>query len=241
MRTGLTIKKSGWALGAFLVTGSLLVNAGSWPGDPIPEREPYTPVCPSYFGNRIYISTVTPWTKEGVALGRLLFYEPRLSSNGRISCASWHQQKLAFTDGRISSLGVDQVLTNPNNGLDSLPKDPGRENVTGLPADRGRFRVPTLRNIALTAPYMHDGRFKNLEEVVDHYNDHIRESASLSPLLRSNSNKEAGRSLELSSREKENIIHFLHTLTDSTFISDPRYSDPHIPADVYGESKPAIK
>ena len=89
-----------------------------------------------------------------------------------------------------------------NNGLDSLPKDKGREEITGLSSDRGRFRVVTLRNIALTAPYMHDGRFKTLEEVLDHYSEHLRRTDVLSPALRSNSNEVNGTGLKLTREEK---------------------------------------
>ncbi|KAI9463053.1 cytochrome-c peroxidase [Russula earlei] len=114
-----------------------------------------------------------------------------------------------------------------NNGLDSMPKDRGIEQLTGLATDRGRFRVPTLRNIAVTAPYMHDGRFATLEEVLDHYSDHIQESASLSPVLRSNTNEVGGKSLHLTHEEKHSIIAFLQMLTDSSFLTNPDFANPH--------------
>jgi cytochrome c peroxidase len=114
-----------------------------------------------------------------------------------------------------------------NNGLDSVPKDAGIETQTGLSSDRGRFKVPTLRNIALTAPYMHDGRFKTLEEVIDHYSGHIRESASLSTFLRGESNEPGSGSLKLLPYEKKEIIAFLNMLTDSSFVNNPNFSDPH--------------
>jgi len=105
-----------------------------------------------------------------------------------------------------------------NNGLDSVSKDPGREKITGESYDRGRFRVVTLRNIALTAPYMHDGRFSTLEEVVGHYSDHIVSSVTMSPFIRGN--------LNLTAVEKKDLLSFLRMLTDSSFITDPRYSNP---------------
>jgi cytochrome c peroxidase len=74
---------------------------------------------------------------------------------------------------------------------------------------------------------MHDGRFKTLSEVVDHYSDHIRESASLSSFLRDESNEKDGKTLKLTTEEKKDIIAFLNMLTDSTFITDPRFADPH--------------
>ena len=114
-----------------------------------------------------------------------------------------------------------------NNGLDSIPKDKGIENLTGLPADRGRFKAPTLRNISLTAPNMHDGRFKTLDEVVDHYSDHVVESQSLSSFLRGESNEPGGKALKLRPDEKKELIAFLNMLTDSTFITDLRFSDPN--------------
>ncbi|MXV15076.1 cytochrome-c peroxidase [Hufsiella ginkgonis] len=113
-----------------------------------------------------------------------------------------------------------------NNGLDSLPGDAGIEKLTGLPGDRGRFKAPTLRNIALTAPYMHDGRFNTLDEVLDHYSEHVKQSPSLSPVFRDASNEPAGRNLALRPEEKKQVIAFLHMLTDSTFTTDPRFSDP---------------
>lgn len=113
-----------------------------------------------------------------------------------------------------------------NNGLDSVPIDNGIQDITGLASDKARFKVPTLRNIALTAPYMHDGRFKTLAEVVDHYSDHIKESASLSTFIRGESNEVGGKTLKLLPQEKKQIIAFLNMLTDSTFINDPRFSDP---------------
>lgn len=113
-----------------------------------------------------------------------------------------------------------------NNGLDSLPADKGREEITGLLSDRGRFRVVSLRNIALTGPYMHDGRFRTLEEVLDHYSEHIRQSASLSAVLRNNSNEVNGTSLRLTKAEKSDLIAFLHMLTDTSFITNPQFSDP---------------
>jgi cytochrome c peroxidase len=115
-----------------------------------------------------------------------------------------------------------------NNGLDVLPKDPGREALSGYAADRGRFRVPTLRNIALTAPYMHDGRFQSLAEVLDHYNDHLQDRLNVSTFLTGRTNEEGGKSLGLTTSEKEDIIAFLHTLTDSTFITNPAFSDPNL-------------
>jgi cytochrome c peroxidase len=332
------------------------------------ETGPYSFVYPANFGNRVNVPDDNPTTKQGVYLGRMLFYEKKLSAANTISCSNCHQQARAFTDGMTLSKGVDNILTSRNsmsltnllwsrrffwdgraasleeqavfpltnlhemgqaldisalkltqtdeypvlfklvfgddkittgritkalaqfertliscnskydqylkntyrpteeeskgmalfmngpdpekgirggncahchggvknymelfhnNGLDSIPKDAGIETLTGLTSDRGRFKAPTLRNIALTAPYMHDGRFKTLEEVVDHYSDHIKESASLSTFIRGESNDKGGKSLNFKPQEKKELIAFLNMLTDSTFITNPRFADPH--------------
>ena len=111
-----------------------------------------------------------------------------------------------------------------NNGLDSDADllDAGRELVTGDPADKGRFKVPTLRNIEVTFPYMHDGRFSTLEEVLDHYNDGLQLSASLEPQLAYT--METG--LMLTEEDKADLIAFLKTLTDQSLLNDPKYASP---------------
>lgn len=97
-----------------------------------------------------------------------------------------------------------------NNGLDSEFTDPGRSRVTGRPADAGRFAVPSLRNIAITAPYMHDGRFATLEEVVDHYAGGLKRSATLDPNLA----KHPDGGLPLPAADRRALVAFLKTLTD---------------------------
>jgi cytochrome c peroxidase len=333
--------------------------------------------APFVFG-RFQVPADNPLTRESVELGRQLFYDPRLSVNGKVSCSTCHIQRLAFTDGRATSVGVsskpltfnamslanlmwgpqrffwngrattleEQVLTplqhpdemaqdlgrlakelavdakyrkrfetaygevspaaiakalasfertliscnsrydqflrgeitlepqeelgrklfmaHPdvkvslrgancidchsqfltggsaarydgfsNNGLDDEAHlQPGLQTVTGNPAHRGMFKVPSLRNIALTGPYMHDGRFKTLEEVLDHYDSGIKNSSTLSPLIVEADNRgaaAAGRiSLHLSAGERAAIIAFLHTLTDREFVTAERFSDPFV-------------
>ena len=123
-----------------------------------------------------------------------------------------------------------------NNGLDTDQQLPlGLMAVTGDPAHKGLFKVPTLRNIALTAPYMHDGRLPSLESVLDHYNEGIQTSSTLSPLITEADNlaisddlisETITPSLNLTAAEKTAIIAFLMTLTDEAFISNPDFSDP---------------
>lgn len=113
-----------------------------------------------------------------------------------------------------------------NTGLDLIPKDLGLALITGRLSDQGRFRAPSLRNIALTAPYMHDGRFNTLEEVLDHYNEHIQPTTNLDPLIIEASNEVNGKTLALTPQEKQELLFFLNMLTDTDFINDPRFSNP---------------
>jgi cytochrome c peroxidase len=341
-----------------------------------PEPTPLAGFSAPFVFGRFQVPADNPLTEESVALGRRLFHDPRLSGNDTVSCATCHQQRLAFTDGRRTSVGVSgkplafnsmtlanlmwgpqrffwdgraptleaQVLEpirNPdemdqdierlvdeldadptyramfeaaygatsaeaiaralasflrtlvssnsrydrflrgeislndqeelgrklfmahpdvrvslrgancidchsqfltsgfsagfdgfsNNGLDDEAHlKPGLQSVTGDPAHRGVFKVPSLRNIALTAPYMHDGRFATLEEVLHHYNGGIRASSTLSPLIAEASNRDdatqEGISLNLTEAEQAAVIAFLHTLTDDQFVTDERFSEP---------------
>lgn len=102
-----------------------------------------------------------------------------------------------------------------NNGLDLDPGDVGRMLVTGRAEDKGKFKTPSLRNVALTAPYMHDGRFKTLEEVVAHYNGGVKRSATLDPNLA----KHPDAGLQLSAADQRALVAFLKTLTDEGFTS----------------------
>jgi cytochrome c peroxidase len=97
-----------------------------------------------------------------------------------------------------------------NNGLRLDESDTGRMNVTDQASDRGKFKTPTLRNIARTAPYMHDGRFATLEEVVEHYNSGISRSETLDPNL----GKHPASGLGLSDTEKKALVAFLRTLSE---------------------------
>ena len=106
-----------------------------------------------------------------------------------------------------------------NNGLDQeFEMDNGRFNVTGDINDKGKFKSPSLRNIELTAPYMHDGRFQTLEEVIEHYNFGGHNSTTVDPLM-----KKVGIGLGLSQQNKVDLINFLKTLTDTSFINNPDF------------------
>jgi cytochrome c peroxidase len=106
-----------------------------------------------------------------------------------------------------------QSQTFANNGLDSEFPDSGRAKITGKESDRGRFATPSLRNVALTSPYMHDGRFQTLEEVVNHYSAGVQRSATLDPNLA----KHPSGGVPLTQRDKAALVSFLKTLTDNRF------------------------
>ncbi len=147
--------------------------------------------------------------------GRILYnseYNPFFPEVSGADCAHCH--------GGIN-FENDQYM---NNGLDddSEIEDDGRFIVTGDPGDIGKFKVPSLRNIEKTAPYMHDGRFATLEEVVEHYNSGIHSSSTVDPALLAT--METG--LMLTEQDKIDLINFLKTLTDDTFLSNEEYQNP---------------
>ena len=328
-----------------------------------PEHYQYTPtpyelVQPSYFPTKNNIPADNPMTEEGVALGKKLFYDPRLSgrngTDGIRSCSSCHHQEKSFEFGTSTSThhamlplinlawnrtglgwngGVatleDMVLaavTSPveinadtnqvvkylqktddypelfykafgsrditfvnveraiaqfvrslvsanskfdryllgeeeltddemagyelfcteegadcfhchgggglalmttnlfyNNGLDDEFTDPeDRAAVTGSHWDRGAYKAPTLRNIAVSAPYMHDGRFTTLDEVINFYSEGVKDSENINPLM----HHVMDGGVQLTDLEKIQLKAFLNTLTDETFLNNPDYSKP---------------
>lgn len=126
----------------------------------------------------------------------------------QVKCAACHKEPL-FTD-----------LSYRNNGmpLNASLKDYGRMRITNKKEDSLKFKVPSLRNIMMTSPYGHDGRFFSIDNVLTHYTTGIQNSATLDPLLK---NK-----IMLTSEDKYYLKTFLFTLTDSSFISDKRFSQP---------------
>ena len=103
-----------------------------------------------------------------------------------------------------------------NNGLDSTFEDLGLGAVTGDPNDDGKFKTPSLRNLAFTAPYMHDGRFATLEEVINHYSEGLQNSATVDPLMK----KVDEGGVQLSAQDKADLKAFLLTLSDASFINN---------------------
>jgi cytochrome c peroxidase len=121
-------------------------------------------------------------------------------------CNSCHQEPL-FTD-----------LSFKNNGIGPGPaNDEGRGPITLNPADKFKFKVPSLRNLAYTAPYMHDGRFRSLDAVLNHYSDEVKNMPTLDPLLKNG--------IALTASEKIQLKAFLNTLNDKNFITDKRFAE----------------
>ncbi len=140
------------------------------------------------------LSTLSLKEQHGMAL----FFSDRLS------CASCHSG-FNFTNYSFE-----------NNGLYNEYSDPGRFRLTNNEADRALFKVPTLRNIEMTRPYMHDGSLQSLEEVVNHYDsggaNHPHKSSRVKPL-------------NLSNQEKDELVAFLKSLTDDHFITNPKFKN----------------
>ncbi len=123
--------------------------------------------------------------------------------NSRAGCVNCHNRRL------FEGWGPENI------GLDVVSEDEG--------AGFGRFKVPSLRNIAVTAPYMHDGRFNTLEEVIDHYDHGVQPHPWLSWALR---DYNGPKRLDLTELEKKALVAFLETLTDEQYLTDPKFSDP---------------
>lgn len=349
-----------------LITGAILSSCDFQIEEPeLPQPGPtfINMKVPEGFPTPIFQES-NPLTKEGVVLGRSLFYDPYISANGKVSCASCHSQHLAFSDGlalgnhgvsgntlerhsptlfnmawmnngffwdggsknlesqafgplthademgmslqgldakissnldyvelffeayedgptvqnvakalalfqktlvsagsrydryfrqeenvRLSSLelkGLELVRNNcspchagelftdnqfHNNGLDDDFSDLshekmflGRYRITFRDEDMGAYKTPSLRNVAITAPYMHDGRFGSLEQVLDHYSDGVKDTPYTSRILYS---KQPKPGISLTNDDKIAVIAFLKTLTDLEFIENPEFSRPY--------------
>jgi cytochrome c peroxidase len=135
--------------------------------------------------------------------GRALFQQ---------KCSSCHATDL-FTDEGYHNNGLDRIFG----------RDQGRAHITNRPADAGRFKVPSLRNVARTAPYMHDGRFATLPQVLAYYDHGVQPSPTLDARLRQ-SNGQFG--ISLTAQEQTDLLAFLNTLTDNAFLTNPRFAPP---------------
>lgn len=154
----------------------------------------------------------TPWSgfNSQENLGKSIF-----TSN----CIGCHSQGLNnFVFG-------NDIIRSANNGLDLVYADKGEgENDPSL-SKVAIFKVPGLRNIALTGPYMHDGRFATLEDVINFYSTGIQDHPNLNPLLKTDGHP---KKFNFTSGEKDALIQFLNTLTDNTMVNDAKWSDPFL-------------
>lgn len=321
----------------FLSTLILLFASCGKNGINLQEVTPYVETFPAYFPE-MPVSAKNPMTNEGVALGRMLYYDKKLHPNQTMSCSSCHDQSSSFTLASVNSLahinlgwantflwngkiegtmedimmfevdeffqtdlsilneddeypilfekafGVSEIkskhvayalaqffrtmnsydskydkvlqglatftpeeangyeiffsergdcfhchggaLTTDNlfhnNALDANPDD-GRFAITNNPSDKGRFKTPTLRNIEYTAPYMHDGRYQTLEEVVAFYSYGLQPSPTVDPLMKY---VDFPGGIYLDQQDFDDLISFLKTLSDQSYLTNHGLSDP---------------
>lgn len=143
---------------------------------------------------------------RGEAGGDLSASELNGLSVFRAKCASCHKEPL-FTDYSYRNNGLPVTAVN----------DSGRAHITLDAADLYKFKIPSLRNLQYSGPYMHDGRFSTLDEVLDHYATGIVHSPTLDPLLQNG--------IQLTIQEKADLLAFLNTLNDAQFIADKRFAE----------------
>lgn len=201
-------------------------------------------IYPELFRKAFGIENTNGITKENAAKALAQFERSLLSSgNSKFDKASrgryvyTEQELLGFKiffdtsplipDGECFHCHSAPLLTNNeymNNGItealefEDFTSDAGLGAVSGVLIDNGKFRVPTLRNVEFSAPYMHDGRFETLEEVIDHYNSGGKESKGKDALL---------QPLGLNEEQKAALLAFLKTLSDEDFMVNPEYQDPN--------------
>jgi cytochrome c peroxidase len=150
-------------------------------------------------GYAVNFINFTPQERQGMDL-----FQSR-----RLGCNICH-----ITDTQI----LNEAL---NNGLDRIYLDNGVGEITGNRGDDGKFKPPSLRNVAVTAPYMHDGRIDTLEAVIEHYSSGVKAHPNRSPFVPIGG-------FRLNAQEKAALVAFLKTLTDEQFLRDVRFSDPFL-------------
>ena len=164
----------------------------------------------SKFDRVVYQNTDFFTEEEQLGADSLFFVENVPPGTLHPGCGHCHNAP-TFGDNKFHNNGIEDAAS-----LDDII-DKGYGDITGNRFDNGKFRTPTLRNIALTAPYMHDGRFETLEEVIDHYASGGHNLENEDPNI---------TGFTLTDRQKKALIAFLHTLTDESLLTDPRYADP---------------
>lgn len=192
----------------------------------------------------LFIAAFNTWKIDSTLVAKALAQFERTLLSGNSPVDRWHLNLptgLSPTDEAMMIAGYDIFrgeaegdclhchgdVTNPlwtdnefhNNGLDAVPTDLGLGAVTGNPIDNGKFKTPTLRNLLFTAPYMHDGRFKTLEEVIEHYSTGLHNSPTIDPDMK----KVDDGGVQLNPFEKELLLKFLECLTDSSILENPNF------------------
>ncbi|MEK6234431.1 MAG: hypothetical protein N2C14_06945, partial [Planctomycetales bacterium] len=165
-----------------------------------------------------YLADFAGFTKEE-NLGKSIFMNgpDGVAEHG---CAHCHVPP-TFSMPKAFSNGLDLQYADRGLGaLDRRPNDPF------TPSDDGKFKASSLRNVELTAPYMHDGRFANLQQVVEHYSSGVRRHENLGLAFEDQEAGQAKLGLHLTAEEQAALVAFLKTLTDRRFTSDPKFSDP---------------
>ncbi|HRH67551.1 MAG TPA: cytochrome c peroxidase [Bacteroidia bacterium] len=212
--------------------------------DTIVARIKAHPLYPQYFYEAFNIKDVAAITADELKLkcsyAMIQFVRTIITDNSKFDKVMRHETAFSPEEMAGSMIYYTEagdcfhchgtpLLTNnvmTNNGLDTVfvGDNLGYYNVTGRPTDIGKFSAPTLRNVELTAPYMHDGRFQTLEEVVEFYNSGVHwTSPNIDPIM-TKPFKEYG--LMLTAQDKANLIAFLKTFTDTTIIHNPDYLSP---------------
>ncbi len=195
-----------------------------------------TSVYPNLFNQAFGTSIVT---KELITKAIAQFERTLISGNSKFDRYLLGQDVLSDQEQRGFNVFMDEAKgdcfhchgsnNNPlwtdnkfhNNGLDAVFSDLGLGGVTGDPSDNGKFKTPTLRNLIYTAPYMHDGRFQTLDQVINHYSEGLKNSPTIDPLMKKVSLGGVG----LSEIDKLALKAFLLTLIDQEFIDNPSFRE----------------
>ncbi len=171
-------------------------------------------------GNSPYDRLV--WRDDSSALSEAAWRGMKLFHSDRLRCGKCHES-FTLSGPVVWEGGPPAAPAFVNNGLRAAPgkADLGLFTVSRRPSDRGRFRVPTLRNVAVTGPYMHDGRFATLDAVIDHYAKGGAHESRQSRFV---------TGFTITREEKRDLLAFLESLTDEAFLADARFSDPWVKA-----------
>jgi cytochrome c peroxidase len=163
----------------------------------------------SFGGFQEFVSLTNPYFTPLETQGYNLFFST-------YNCGSCHHLNFSssYTMNDFHDIGLDKNYV-----------DLGLGAITGSSSDNGKFKVPSLRNVALSAPYMHDGRYQTLSQVIDHYSSSIQASPNLDPQL-TNDTTGAPLHMNIPDADKTALIAFLNTLTDNQMVTDPKFSNP---------------